>query len=85
VEGCVGEQSGVFVHVVFEGKHSTLAVSFVSLWNVVVGSCFGVLPWKRCQRLRKTGLNRLKNGVQKRRRWVGVSGLFDLRRCIEHS
>jgi len=60
VEGCVGEQSGVFVHVVFEGKHSTLAVSFVSLWNVVVGSCFGVLPWKRCQRLRKTGLNRLK-------------------------
>jgi len=32
---------------VFEGKHSTLTVSFVSLWIVRVGSCFGVLPWKR--------------------------------------
>jgi len=32
---------------VFEGKHSTLTVPFVSLWDVVVGPCFGVLPWKR--------------------------------------
>jgi hypothetical protein len=29
------------------GKESTLAVSFVSLWDVGVGPCFGVLPWKR--------------------------------------
>jgi hypothetical protein len=32
---------------VFEGKHSTLTVSFVSLCDVRVGPCFGVLPWKR--------------------------------------
>jgi len=32
---------------VFEGKHSTLTVSFVSLWIVRVGPCFGVLPWRR--------------------------------------
>jgi len=29
------------------GKESTLTVSFVVLWNVAVGPCFGVLPWKR--------------------------------------
>jgi len=32
---------------VFEGKHSTLTVSFVCLCDVGVGPCFGVLPWKR--------------------------------------
>jgi len=30
--------------VVFEGKRSTLAVSFVCFWDVAVGPCFGVLP-----------------------------------------
>ena len=29
------------------GKESTLTVSVVALCNVTVGSCFGVLPWKR--------------------------------------
>jgi len=38
---------GDFAGVVFDRKRSTLAVSFVSLWNVAVGPCFGVLPWKR--------------------------------------
>jgi len=29
------------------GKASTLAASFVCLCDVAIGSCFGVLPWKR--------------------------------------
>jgi hypothetical protein len=29
------------------GKESTLTVSVVSLCDVRVGQCFGVLPWKR--------------------------------------
>lgn len=39
--------SGYFMCDVFGEKHSTLTVSFVSLWIVGVRTCFGVLPWKR--------------------------------------
>jgi hypothetical protein len=38
---------GDFRYDVFEGKHSTLSVSFVVFCDVGVGPCFGVLPWKR--------------------------------------